>query len=107
MLVKRKKEIDAFVQKTINSKPNTEKWFSAAVIERLQSAERAEKGLEYLKQNLLKSLLLKSKKGNQKSSIVRLNGTSVEANKKYGFSQKARSIISKASTKKNTPLILE
>ena len=75
-----------------------------AAIERLQSAEKSRKrfGIPEAK-NLLKSLLLKSKKEKKKSSIVRLNvGLQVEANKNMDFQQKARLIISKASTKKHT-----
>ena len=67
MLVKRQKEIDAFVQKTIgNSKPNTEKWFSLRQLTVYNRQKRAEKGLEYLKQNLFEIIAFEIKEGKEK-----------------------------------------
>ncbi|WP_246501330.1 DNA topoisomerase 3 [Cloacibacterium caeni] len=88
MLVKRQKEIDAFVQKDYwELKTKYREVFFTAAIDRLQSAERAEKGLEYLKQNLFEIIAFEIKEGKEKNPrLFDLTGLQVEANKKYGFS---------------------
>lgn len=88
MLVKRQKEIDAFVQKDYwELKTKYREVIFTAAIDRLQSAERAEKGLEYLKQNLFEIIAFEIKEGKEKNPrLFDLTGLQVEANKKYGFS---------------------
>ena len=88
MLVKRQKEIDAFVQKDYwELKTKYREVVFTAAIDRLQSAERAEKGLEYLKQNLFEIIAFEIKEGKEKNPrLFDLTGLQVEANKKYGFS---------------------
>jgi len=88
MLVKRQKEIAAFVQKDYwELKTKYREVVFTAAIDRLQSAERAEKGLEYLKQNPFEIIAFEIKEGKEKNPrLFDLTGLQVEANKKYGFS---------------------
>ena len=78
MLVKRQKEIDAFVQKDYwELKTKYREVIFTAAIDRLQSAERAEKGLEYLKQNLFEIIAFEIKEGKEKNprlfDLIRLH----------------------------------
>lgn len=88
MIVQRQKEIDAF---------NTEEYWElktkyrdvlfTAAIDRLKTKEKAEKGLEYLKQNLFEIVSFEIKEGKEKNPrLFDLTALQVEANKKFGFS---------------------
>lgn len=88
MLVQRQKEINAFTSsdywelKTVYR----EVLFNAA-IDKLARKERAEKGLEYLKQHPFKVVSFEIKEGKEKNPrLFDLTGLQVEANKKFGFS---------------------
>lgn len=88
MLVQRQKEINAFISsdywelKTVYR----EVLFNAA-IDRLVHKERAEKGLEYLKQHPFEVVSFEIKEGKEKNPrLFDLTGLQVEANKKFGFS---------------------
>ncbi|WHF51833.1 DNA topoisomerase 3 [Chryseobacterium gotjawalense] len=88
MIVQRQKEIDAF---------NTEEYWELktkyrdvifnAAIDRLKTKEKAEKGLEYLKQNLFEIVSFEIKEGKEKNPrLFDLTALQVEANRKFGFS---------------------
>ena len=88
MIVQRQKEIDAF---------STEEYWELrtkyrdvifnAAIDRLKTKEKAEKGLEYLKQNLFEILSFEIKEGKEKNPrLFDLTALQVEANRKFGFS---------------------
>lgn len=88
MIVQRQKEINAFVVeeywelKTIYR--NTE---FTAVIERLKSLEKAEKGIAYLVQHLFEIVSFETKEGREGNPrLFDLTSLQVEANKKYSFS---------------------
>lgn len=88
MLVQRQKEINAFQSadywelKTVYR----EVLFSAA-IDRLVQKERAEKGLDYLKQHPFEIVSFEKKEGKEKNPrLFDLTGLQVEANRKFGFS---------------------
>jgi DNA topoisomerase-3 len=88
MIVQRQKEINAFVAeeywelKTIYRETEF-----TANIERLQNAEKAEKGLEYLKQHLFEITSFEKKEGKEGNPrLFDLTSLQVEANKKFGFS---------------------
>ena len=88
MIVQRQKEIDAF---------STEEYWELktvyrdvifnAAIDRLKTKEKAEKGLEYLKQNLFETISFEIKEGKEKNPrLFDLTALQVEANRKFGFS---------------------
>ncbi len=88
MIVQRQKEIDAF---------STEEYWELktvyrdvifnAAIDRLKTKEKAEKGLEYLKQNLFEIISFEIKEGKEKNPrLFDLTALQVEANRKFGFS---------------------
>ncbi len=88
MLVQRQKEIDAF---------NSEEYWElktvyravhfSAAIDRLKTKEKAEKGLDYLKQHLFEIVSFEIKEGKEKNPrLFDLTALQVEANRKYGFS---------------------
>lgn len=88
MIVQRQKEIDAFDSeeywelKTIYR----EVIFNAA-IDRLKSSEKAEKGLEYLKQHPFEIVSFEIKEGKEKNPrLFDLTALQVEANRKFGYS---------------------
>lgn len=88
MMVQRQKEIDAFKSedywelKTIYR--DTE--FNAT-IDRLTSQEKADKGLEYLKQHEFEVTSFEQKEGKEGNPrLFDLTALQVEANKKYGYS---------------------
>lgn len=88
MIVQRQKEINAFVPeeywelKTIYRETE----FTAA-IDRLRSADKADKGLEYLKQHLFEITSFEKKEGREGNPrLFDLTSLQVEANKKYGYS---------------------
>ncbi len=88
MLVQRQKEIDAFTQEDYwELKTKYRDVLFSASIDRLKSLEKAERGLEYLKQNQFEIVSFEIKEGKEKSPrLFDLTGLQVEANKKYGFS---------------------
>lgn len=88
MIVQRQKEIDAFKSEDYwELKTNYRKVVFNAAIDRLNSKERADKGLEYLKQHPFEIVSFEIKEGKEKSPrLFDLTALQVEANKKYGFS---------------------
>lgn len=87
MIVQRQKEIDAFVSeeywelKTLYR--DTE---FAAVIERLRSADKAAKGLAYLKEHPFGIVSVEQKEAREGNPrLFDLTSLQVEANKKYGY----------------------
>lgn len=88
MIVARQKEIDAFRSdeywelKTLYRETE----FSA-IIDRLNSEERAKKGLDYLKQHLFEVTSFEQKEGKEGNPrLFDLTSIQVEANKKQGYS---------------------
>lgn len=88
MIVQRQKEINAFVAeeywelKTIYRETEF-----TAVIDRLRSADKADKGLEYLKLHLFEISSFEKKEGKEGNPrLFDLTSLQVEANKKYGYS---------------------
>ncbi|MFW2135715.1 DNA topoisomerase 3 [Chryseobacterium sp. TY4] len=88
MLVQRQKEIDAFqTEEYWELKTKYRDVIFNAAIDRLKSLDKAEKGLEYLKQHLFEILSFEIKEGREKNPrLFDLTALQVEANKKYGFS---------------------
>ncbi len=88
MLVQRQKEIDAFSSEDYwELKTKYRNVVFNAAIDRLKSQDRADKGLDYLKQNLFEILSFEIKEGKEKNPrLFDLTALQVEANKKYGFS---------------------
>lgn len=88
MLVQRQKEINAFQSEEYwELKTNYRDVVFNAAIDRLTSKERAEKGLQYLKQNPFEIVSFEIKEGREKNPrLFDLTGLQVEANKKYAFS---------------------
>ena len=88
MLVQRQKEIDRFVTEEYwELKTKYRDVMFSAAIDRLKSKERAEKGLEYLKQHFFEIVSFEIKEGKEKNPrLFDLTALQVEANKKYGFS---------------------
>ncbi|WP_144282381.1 type IA DNA topoisomerase [Chryseobacterium echinoideorum] len=88
MLVQRQKEIDAFtVEEYWELKTKYREVVFSAAIDRLKTLDRAEKGLDYLKQNLFEIVSFEIKEGKEKNPrLFDLTGLQVEANKKYGYS---------------------
>lgn len=88
MIVQRQKEINAFSTEDyweLKTKYR-EVTFNAA-IDRLNSSERAEKGLEYLKQHPFEIVSFEIKEVKEKNPrLFDLTALQVEANKKYGYS---------------------
>lgn len=88
MIVQRQKEINSFKQEDYwELKTKYREVIFIATIDRLKSLERAEKGLEYLKENLFEVVSFEIKEGKEKNPrLFDLTALQVEANKKYGFS---------------------
>ncbi|WP_294248310.1 type IA DNA topoisomerase [uncultured Chryseobacterium sp.] len=88
MLVQRQKEIDVFVTEEYwELKTRYREVLFTAAIDRLKTRERAEKGLEYLKENIFEIVSFEIKEGREKNPrLFDLTGLQVEANKKYGYS---------------------
>ncbi|GAA4794930.1 DNA topoisomerase 3 [Olivibacter ginsenosidimutans] len=88
MLVERQKEINAFKATDYwELKTTYRETIFTAQIERLKSAERADKGLAYLQQHLFEILSAETKEGREKNPrLYDLTSLQVDANKKYGFS---------------------
>lgn len=88
MLVQRQKEIDAFeTEEYWELKTKYRNVIFSAAIDRLKTKEKAEKGLEYLKQNLFEIISFEIKEGKEKNPrLFDLTALQVEANRKFGFS---------------------
>jgi DNA topoisomerase-3 len=88
MIVQRQKEIDAFsTEEYWELKTNYRDVIFNAAIDRLKTKEKAEKGLEYLKQNLFEIISFEIKEGKEKNPrLFDLTALQVEANRKFGFS---------------------
>ncbi|KQR92414.1 DNA topoisomerase III [Chryseobacterium sp. Leaf180] len=88
MLVQRQKEIDAFATEEYwELKTKYREVIFTAAIDRLKTADRATKGLEYLKGNLFEIVSFEIKEGKEKNPrLFDLTALQVEANKKYSFS---------------------
>jgi DNA topoisomerase III len=86
--VQRQKEINAFTSEEYwELKTNYRDVIFNATIDRLKTKERAEKGLDYLKQNLFEIVSFEIKEGKEKNPrLFDLTGLQVEANRKFGFS---------------------
>ena len=88
MIVLRQKEIDAFTTEEYwELKTKYRDVIFNAAIDRLKTKEKAEKGLEYLKQNLFEIISFEIKEGREKNPrLFDLTALQVEANRKFGFS---------------------
>ena len=88
MIVQRQKEIDAFsTEEYWELKTKYRDVIFSAAIDRLKTKEKAEKGLEYLKQNLFEIISFEIKEGKEKNPrLFDLTALQVEANRKFGFS---------------------
>ena len=88
MLVQRQKEMDSFTSEEYwELKTKYRDVLFNAAIDRLKTIDRAEKGLDYLKQNEFEIISFEIKEGKEKNPrLFDLTGLQVEANKKYGFS---------------------
>ena len=88
MLVQRQKEINAFKSEDyFELKTKYREVTFNAAIDRLKKMERAEKGLEYLKEHPFEIVSFEIKEGKEKNPrLFDLTGLQVEANKKYGYS---------------------
>ncbi|MET3731050.1 type IA DNA topoisomerase [Moheibacter stercoris] len=88
MIVQRQKEIDAFKSADYwELKTKYKEVIFNANIDRLTSQERAEGGLEYLKQHPFEIVSFEIKEGKEKNPrLFDLTALQVEANKKYGYS---------------------
>lgn len=88
MIVQRQKEIDTFKTEDYwELKTKYREVIFNAAIDRLNSAERAEKGLEYLKEHPFEIVSFEIKEGKEKNPrLFDLTALQVEANKKYGYS---------------------
>jgi len=88
MIVQRQKEIDAFKTEDYwELKTKYREVVFNAAIDRLNSVERAEKGLEYLKEHPFEIVSFEIKEGKEKNPrLFDLTALQVEANKKFGYS---------------------
>jgi len=88
MIVQRQKEINAFTSKEYwELKTVYREVEFTAVIDRLQSREKADKGLAYLQQHLFEITSFEKKEGKEGNPrLFDLTSLQVEANKKYGYS---------------------
>ncbi|ADX67034.1 type IA DNA topoisomerase [Weeksella virosa] len=88
MIVERQKEIDSFViEEYWELKTLYKETEFIATIDRLKTKEKAEKGLEYLKQFPLEIIAFETKEGKEKPPrLFDLTSLQVEANKKLAYS---------------------
>lgn len=88
MIVQRQKEIDAFsTEEYWELKTTYRDVIFNAAIDRLKTKEKAEKGLEYLKQNFFEIISFEIKEGKEKNPrLFDLTALQVEANRKFGYS---------------------
>lgn len=88
MIVERQKEIDAFVSETYwELKTVYKETEFSCQIDRLKTKDRADKGLEYLKQYEFRIESYEQKEGKEGNpKLYDLTSLQVDANKKFGFS---------------------
>ncbi len=88
MIVQRQKEIDAFIiDEYWELKTDYRETEFTCQIDRLRSAEKAEKGLEYLKEHPFDVTSFEQKEGKEGNPrLYDLTSLQVDGNKKYGFS---------------------
>lgn len=88
MLVQRQKEIDTFkAQDYWELKTTFRETVFTASIARLEAADRAEKGLAYLKEHPFEIVAAETKEGRERNPrLYDLTSLQVDANKKYAFS---------------------
>lgn len=88
MIVQRQKEIDAFsTEEYWELKTKYRDVIFNAAIDRLKTKEKAEKGLDYLKQNEFEIVSFEIKEGKEKNPrLFDLTALQVEANRKFGYS---------------------
>lgn len=88
MLVQRQKEIDAFkAQDYWELKTTYRETIFTASIDRLNTANRAEKGLTYLQEHPFEIVAAETKEGRDRNPrLYDLTSLQVDANKKYAFS---------------------
>ncbi|UKJ06553.1 type IA DNA topoisomerase [Solitalea lacus] len=88
MIVQRQKEINAFVSEEYwELKTLYRETEFTATIDRLKTLEKAEKGLEYLKQHLFEITSFEKKEGKEGNPrLYDLTSLQVDANKKYAYS---------------------
>lgn len=88
LIVQRQKEIDAFRgEEYWELKTNYRETEFLCQIDRLKTAEKAEKGLEYLKDKEFEVTSFEQKEGKEGNPrLYDLTSLQVEANKKYGYS---------------------
>lgn len=88
LIVQRQKEIDAFKgEEYWELKTNYRETEFLCQIDRLRSAEKAEKGLEYLKDKEFEVTSFEQKEGKEGNPrLYDLTSLQVESNKKYGYS---------------------
>lgn len=88
LIVQRQKEIDAFkTEEYWELKTNYRETEFLCQIDRLRTAEKAEKGLEYLKEKEFEITSFEQKEGKEGNPrLYDLTSLQVEANKKYGYS---------------------
>lgn len=88
MLVQRQKEINAFKAEDYwELKTTYRETVFLATIDRLKTADRAEKGLAYLKEHPFEIVSAETKEGRERNPrLYDLTSLQVDANKKYGFS---------------------
>lgn len=88
LIVQRQKEIDAFRgEEYWELKTNYRETEFLCQIDRLKTAEKAEKGLEYIKEKEFEITSFEQKEGKEGNPrLYDLTSLQVEANKKYGYS---------------------
>lgn len=88
MIVQRHKEIEAFkIEDYWELKTTYREVVFNATADRLKNEDRAQKGVEYLKQHLFEIVNFEIKEGKESNPrLFDLTALQVEANKKYGFS---------------------
>lgn len=88
MIVQRQKEMDSFITEEYwELKTLYREVEFTANIDRLKSVEKAEKGLDYLKQHPFEVTSFEQKEGKEGNPrLFDLTGLQVESNKKYGYS---------------------
>ena len=104
MLVQRFKEIENFkTEEYWELKTQYKEVIFSADIDRLKSIEKAQKGIDYLKNNFFEITNFEIKEGREKNPrLFDLTALQVEANKKYGFSaEQTLNLVQSLYEKKN------
>ena len=104
MLVQRFKEIENFkTEEYWELKTQYREVIFNADIDRLKSIEKAQKGIDYLKNNFFEITNFEIKEGREKNPrLFDLTALQVEANKKYGFSaEQTLNLVQSLYEKKN------